>query len=169
MRKNNTSPIVNFSLSEISFILLFISIAASVLLFGQWIKSTKEIENLEKEIVYLQTIIAEKRDAVTPCWKRPDSIIPPIAIEIIIENATSIKIIHYKYGEILLDNLSSNPEKDHRKIVKNLNQILSEDLEYANKRRCYIRGKIKNNTNNFNLYKRIADCYLVAEVVLING
>ena len=148
-----------YSLTEFAYLLLFIFIGASAILFVRYVKSEETVASLKKETAFLQKMLDEKKDGAVPCWKRPDAKIPKIAGKVIIHSIFFFTVQnHAKTG---MDTAESG-------LKKTILQSFKEDMAYAHKRKCYIRVKIINKTNDYSLYKKVAEKVKALDIVVVN-
>lgn len=99
MRRNRQTASM-YSLTEFAYLLLFIFIGASVILFVRIKKDEETISGLKKETEFLQKMLDEKKDGAVPCWKRPDSPVPKEAGTVIIHSMFSYTVRHHSKGSV---------------------------------------------------------------------
>lgn len=203
MRRKSSSTAMNYSLTEFSYLLLFIFIGASVIIGSEYMKTREvnkilhhQVDNLEKEnlkmkreITFLEKTLKKLKNGVVPCWKRPGSPVPEIAGTIIIRNFVDYSIVHHS-GTIrnfvdhsivhhsgfrrdisaLADETSTenSEEAKYSNLKKVLTEVFKDDMKYARSKNCYIRVKIENHTNSYNLYRKYADVLKALKIVLVN-
>ena len=92
---------LHYSMAEFAYILLFLSIGALVLIFGRYQAAEDEIATLKAEVNFLNEILAEKENAVVPCWQRPDATIPEIVGTITIHSRTRYSLERTADGGLL--------------------------------------------------------------------
>ncbi|MDA3937810.1 MAG: hypothetical protein PF693_00680 [Spirochaetia bacterium] len=188
MRRKSSSTAMIYSLTEFSYLLLFIFIGASVIIGGEYLKIKKlntellvqisvletEAESMKEEIEFLENTLKELENGVVPCWKRPDSPVPEIAGTIIIQNFIEYTVAHHSG---LSKNISELPEGtalDNREeakyeyLQKLLTEVFKDDMAYAASKNCYIRLKIENHTSSYDLYRKYADVLKTLKIVLVN-
>ncbi|MCK5675325.1 MAG: hypothetical protein KAH95_18225, partial [Spirochaetales bacterium] len=166
MRRKSNSTAMIYSLTEFSYLLLFIFIGASVIIGGEYLKTKKlneefiaQIDALEteaaamkEEIQFLEDTLKELENGVVPCWKRPDSPVPEIAGTIIIRNFIDYTIVHHSGNKRDISVLDEDTTAENREeakynhLKKVLTQVFKEDMAYAASKNCYIRVKIENHT-----------------------
>jgi len=177
-----------YSLTEFSYLLLFIFIGASVIIGSKYMETREEnkilhlqVENLEKEtlkmkgkITSLEKTLKELKNGVVPCWKRPDAPVPEIAGTIIIRNFVEYSIVHHSGTRLDISALEDESFAENREEAKysNLKKILTKvfkkDMAYAASKNCYIRVKIENHTSSYALYRKYADVLKAMSIVLVN-
>jgi len=140
-----------------------------------------QVENLEKEnlkmkkdITFLEKTLKKLKNGVVPCWKRPGSPVPEIAGTIIIRNFVDYSIVHHsgfrRDISALVDETSTenSEEAKYSNLKKVLTEVFKDDMKYARSKNCYIRVKIENHTNSYNLYRKYADVLKALKIVLVN-
>jgi hypothetical protein len=180
----NSGGALYFSLAEFVWILFFMAMGALALLYVDYNKvkssladSIKEITSLKEEnqALLIRLEEAEAELGPTPCWQRPESPIPPITAELIIESTRTIRIVSYK-GEdqvILLtqSNLEGTHSSDGKAGFLMLEQALKKrfawEREYASGQNCYIRMKIINHTERYSLYQESASVLKKLGIVVV--
>jgi hypothetical protein len=188
MRRKSSSTAMIYSLTEFSYLLLFIFIGASAIIGGEFFKAKElndkllvQIDDLEteaagmkEEIQFLEDTLKELENGVVPCWKRPDSPVPEIAGTIIIRNFIEYSIVHHtgsKRDISVLDYETPSENREEAKYIylkKVLTEIFKDDMAYAASKNCYIRVKIENHTSSYALYRKYADALKAMKIVLVN-
>ena len=188
MRRKSNSTAMIYSLTEFSYLLLFIFIGASVIIGGEYLKIQElntqyivkideletEAAGMKKEIQFLEDTLKELENGVVPCWKRPDSPVPEIAGTIIIRNFARYTIVHHsgsKRDISALDDETPSENREETKYIylkKVLTEMFKEDMAYAASKNCYIRVKIENHTSSYALYRKYADVLKEMKIVLVN-
>ena len=188
MRRKSSSTAMIYSLTEFSYLLLFIFIGASVIIGGECLK-TKELNTeyivridkleteaigMKEEIQFLEDTLKELENGVVPCWKRPDSPVPEIAGTIIIRNFVEDTIVHHSGSKRDISALEDETPAENREeakyiyLEKMLTEMFKEDMAYAVSKNCYIRVKIENQTSSYALYRKYADVLKALKIVLVN-
>ena len=188
MRRKSSSTAMIYSLTEFSYLLLFIFIGASVIIGGEYLKTKKlndellvrideletEATSMKEEIKFLEDTLKELENGVVPCWKRPDSPVPEIAGTIIIRNFVEYTIVHHSGGKRDISALEEETSTENREeakynnLKKVLTQVFKDDMAYAASKNCYIRVKIENHTSSYSLYRKYADVLKAMRIVLVN-
>ncbi len=188
MRRKSSSTAMIYSLTEFSYLLLFIFIGASVIIGGEYLKTKDlnndllvqideletEAANMKEEILFLENTLKELENGVVPCWKRPDSPVPEIAGTIIIQNYVEYTIVHHtgsKRDSSVLDEDITEENREEAKynyLKRVLAEIFKDDMAYAASKNCYIRVKIENHTSSYDLYRKYAAVLKTLRIVLVN-
>ena len=188
MRRKSSSTAMIYSLTEFSYLLLFIFIGASVIIGGEYLKTKDlnndllvqideletEAANMKEEIQFLEDTLKELENGVVPCWKRPDSPVPEIAGTIIIRNFIEYSIVHHTGSKRDISALEEDiapetrEEAKYNNLKKVLTQVFKDDMAYAASKNCYIRVKIENHTSSYALYRKYADVLKAMRIVLVN-
>ena len=188
MRRKSSSTAMTYSLTEFSYLLLFIFIGATVITGGIYLK-TKELntellfkiieletdaESMKDEILFLENTLKDLENGVVPCWKRPDSPVPEIAGTIIIRNFVEYTIVHHSGLSRAVSDLpegtalENRGEAKYKYLQKILIEVFKDDMAYAASKNCYIRVKIENHTSSYDLYRKYADVLKALKIVLVN-
>ncbi len=188
MRRKSSSTAMIYSLTEFSYLLLFIFIGASVIIGGEYMK-IREINNslnqkidklenesvsMKKEIEFLENTLKELKNGVVPCCKRPDSPVPEIAGTIIIKNFIEYSLVHHSGQKLDILSLAEDIPAEEREEMKyknlreNLLKMFHKDMAYSKSKNCYIRVKIENHTSSYTLYRKYADVLKALRIVLVN-
>jgi hypothetical protein len=160
------SGALHYSLAEFAYILFFLSVGALVLLYGEYRQSLAAVETLREEVNFLNEKLAEKENAVVPCWQRPDKTIPETVGSITIHSRTRYSILRTRDGRN--EAFAAPPEERDGMVSERLLHLFAAELAYAERRNCYIRMRILNETNDFSLYKGMAEVLVRVGVVLVN-
>ncbi len=188
MRRKSSSTAMIYSLTEFSYLLLFIFIGASVIIGGEYLKIKElntgfiirideletESANMKEEIQFLEDTLKELENGVVPCWKRPDSPVPEIAGTIIIRNFARYTIVHHSGSKRDISALEDETPTENREeakynyLKKVLAEIFKDDMAYATSKNCYIRVKIENHTSSYALYRKYAAVLKTLRIVLVN-
>ncbi len=188
MRRKSSSTAMIYSLTEFSYVLLFIFIGASVIIGGEYLKTKAlnegfivrineletEAESMKKEILFLEDTLKELENGVVPCWKRPDSPVPEIAGTIIIRNFIEYTVVHHSGLSRDISELPEGTGLENREeakyeyLQKILTEVFKDDRAYAASKNCYIRLKIENHTSSYALYRKYADVLKTLKIVLVN-
>ncbi|OQY34672.1 MAG: hypothetical protein B6241_03790 [Spirochaetaceae bacterium 4572_59] len=165
MSTYKSSAALHYSMAEFAWILFFLASAASIILYAEELRLqdlNRELlsqnESLIEEVDDLSFRLAEKENAVMPCWKRPDSLIPEIVGTIIIEGSRMIRFSHYSREETVLT--LSREDSTFGLSIKVRAVLLKQfqwEREYAAQRNCYLRMKIINHTERYSLYQEVAE------------
>ncbi len=173
MRRRGSSPVLSYSLSEFAFILLFLSMGSLAVLFTSYLGKVVELEavtgeniNLKEEVKFLNEILAEKENAIVPCWRRPEGLIPPLVGRIIIHSQGEVSVIRNRdeYREEIL----SGPDDIGFDTNEVLKILFREDRNYAKEKNCYIRIGMENRTNDFAVYHDLVKVLGYLGMVLVN-
>ncbi|MBN2657356.1 MAG: hypothetical protein EH225_05295 [Calditrichaeota bacterium] len=165
-RRTRSGELMAFSLSELAYVLLFLAVGALVFLYNQFGISQQEIAMLKTEVNFLNEILAEKENGVVPCWRRPEAVIPEIVGDIIIHSSREYTIVHRESGAE--ENFTVKPEDKESYVTARLLAIFAEERAYAKEKKCYIRMKVTNETNDFSLYRDMGQILRKIGVVLVN-
>ena len=165
-RKHPSSELMAFSFTELAFLLLILAIGTSAFFYAYYTKAQKEISVLKEEVNFLNEILAEKENAIVPCWRRPEGIIPKLVGTITIHSNISYSISHTenKHNETF----EVTREERDQYITKRLLNLFKAERAYAEEKNCYIRMKIVNETNDFSIYKELGLVLRSLGVVLVN-
>ncbi len=165
-----------FSLSELAFILFFLAVTAAAIVFqahedtrAEADKLTTErdtlraerdylavsVDDLEQEVDFLNEILEEYRHGVVPCWRRPDTIVPPVIGEIAIRSLSRYEIIRTGSSDVTV--LTGARRELEENLKDALPVLFREELAYAGANRCYLRINVRNETNLFSLYENVVD------------
>lgn len=165
-----------FSLSELAFVLFFLAVTAAVLIYqshedtqreaeqlqaeknrlvGERELLTASIDSLEKEVVFLYEMLEEYRHGVVPCWRRPDSVVPPVIGAITIRSLSRFEIL--KSGSSEEVELTGTRQEIEENLRESLPVLFREELAYAETNRCYLRISVRNETNLFSLYESVVE------------
>lgn len=166
MRSRRGSDALHYSLAEFAYILLFLSFGALVLIAGRYGRAQEEIRALKEEVNFLNEILAEKENAVVPCWRRPDQTIPEIVGTITIHGATRFTLQRSRDNAV--EAFAATEGRRDTIMQERLTALFQEERAYAEAKNCYIRMRIVNETNNFGLYKGMAEVVARLGIVLVN-
>ncbi|WP_319561456.1 hypothetical protein [Marispirochaeta sp.] len=167
------SDAMHYSLAEFAYILFFLSVWAALLLYGryqavtvQYQSAREEISRLTEEVNYLNEVLAEKENAVVPCWRRPDKTIPEVAGVITIHSSTIYTLTRIPGKD---RDAFAAPLETRDMILKTRTEaFFREEITYAREKNCYIRVRIENNTNDFSVYKGMAQILAGLGIVVVN-
>jgi len=165
-RRANSTDIMSYSFSELTFVLLIVAIGFAAVLYGYYNRSVQEISILKEEVNFLNEILAEKENAIVPCWRRPEGIIPELVGTITIHSNTRYSISHSSSGRS--ESFEVSRDERDQYITKRLLNLFKEERAYAKEKNCYIRMKIINETNDFSIYKGLGLVLRTLGVVLVN-
>ncbi|ORC37392.1 hypothetical protein B4O97_04160 [Marispirochaeta aestuarii] len=167
------SDAMHYSLAEFAYILFFLSVWAALLVYGryqavavQYQNAREEISLLTEEVNYLNEVLAEKENAVVPCWRRPDKAIPEVAGVIAIHSSTIYTLTRNPGDD--RDAFAAPPETRDTILKTRTAAFFKEELAYAREKNCYIRVRIENHTNDFSLYKGMAQVLAGLGIVVVN-
>lgn len=166
MRMRRGSAATYYSLSEFAYIFLFLSIGVLSILYAHHCENLKELAALKEEVNFLTEVLAEKENAVVPCWRRPDAIIPELVGTITIHNGISYSTTHTASGRT--ETIAASPDEREQILTSRLLKTFREEREYAAEKNCYIRVRIVNETNDFSLYKDLGQVLSRIGMVLVN-
>ncbi|MFP4491904.1 MAG: hypothetical protein ACLFNZ_10540 [Spirochaetaceae bacterium] len=172
MKPRRNSTALMFSLSEFSFLLLFIAIGFSGFLYVQYKEAREknaflysEIRTLTREVHFLNEMLEEKKHAVLPCWRRPEGVIPPLVGTITIHSRNFLTI------DRTACDTSYTIEGDRTTLPSRvsilLDRLFDGDMCYADDKSCYLRMNIINQTNNFELYRTIVEIVKKNNIVVV--
>lgn len=163
MRRRNSSEAFLFSLSEFAFILLFVLIGLSMLLFVSYTEAQQQvaeqeqhIEELNEEVVFLQDRLEELEGGVVPCWRRPDGTIPRTVGLISIHDENEFSVMDAEGREQAAIELDEEQSLDSE-MRPELREIWAEERQYAQENRCYLRVDVENETEGFSVYREVLD------------
>ncbi len=167
------STVLHYSLAEFAYILLFLSIGVLALVYVRYTTAREEnaelqstVTELEDEVAFLNEILAEKENAIVPCWRRPDGVIPELVGTVTIRSPGMLELEHAESGE--LRRLETPPEERGEILTAELLRLFQDERVYAEVKNCYIRMRIVNETNDFSLFKEAAEVLKRIGVVLVN-
>lgn len=173
MAVRGDSTVLHYSLAEFAYILFFLSIGVLTLLFVRYMTAQEEnaklqltVTELEEEVEFLNEILAEKENAIVPCWRRPDGVIPELVGTITINSPVEMELEHAGNGE--LRRIETPPEERTEILTGELLRLLRDERVYAEVKNCYIRMRIVNETNDFSLFREAAEVLKRIGVVLVN-
>ncbi len=173
------SDALHFSLAEFSWILLFLAIGALALLLLYLAQEVKRAdaaevrveelesdnEKLRQEVNFLQELLAEKKNGVVPCWRRPEGVVPELMGTILIKGRDEILLSRNRDG---MDRAIKLPEENRQEVmVQALTELFSMEIDYSREKNCYLRLRIVNETNSFKFYQEVADAAAVAGIVVV--
>lgn len=178
---------MHFSLSEFAFVLLFLSMGTAAVLLRISEEAQQEadryareartlragiavlhedIQTLELEVAFLNEMLAEYRHGVVPCWRRPDTIVPPVAGRIVIHHRDRYSIRRTGAAEaVVLDTEPSTMATDLEEVIRT---DFADQMQYAAENRCYVRIGVKNETNSFRFYQDVVDVVRRTAMVVVN-
>ncbi|MBF9018477.1 MULTISPECIES: hypothetical protein [unclassified Oceanispirochaeta] len=156
-----------FSLAEFVWILFFLAAGALTLGYKEYKSMESEHSALKENhaslsanYLIVKARLDELENGVVPCWKRPDSPIPPVIGEIIIESPRLIRISSYKGKDQSLVISSGESEGSQQAAFNTLRQMLrsryKEEFDTAGDENCYLRMRILNQTERYSLYQQSA-------------
>jgi len=173
MKGRKPSSALFYSLAEFSWILLFLSIGAAALLFAEYRQASErivfmkaEIEELTREVDFLNQQLAEKKYGVVPCWRRPEGLVPEIVGTLSIHTYFNQSVTRTADGKTIELQLRSGHRREQ--IADALKKLFAHEIEYAGCRNCYLRMRIINATNSFALYTEAADAAEAAGIVVVH-
>ncbi|MDF1569514.1 MAG: hypothetical protein RQ801_07480 [Spirochaetaceae bacterium] len=156
--------------AEFAYILLFIALGALALLFLQYRAAREERAFLLDQIARME----EKKNAAYPCWVRPDGVIPEIAGTLVIHSADSAELKRTNGGFVKIvrpeDADAAATEEWNRRdaAFSAVRRTFQQDNQYAAGNRCYIRVKVENRTNDYNLFLETAQVLKSLGIVVVN-
>jgi len=154
--------------AEFAYILLFIALGALALLFLQYRAAREERAFLLDQIARME----EKKNAAYPCWVRPDGVIPEIAGTLVIHSADFAELTRTNGGftEIVRPEDPDAAESWIRRdaVFSAVRRTFQEDNQFAAGNRCYIRVKVENHTNDYNLFLETAQVLKSLGIVVVN-
>jgi hypothetical protein len=161
-----------FSLAELAFLLLFISIAAAGYLYGQWRQEAEragalygELRAAASERSVLAERLAEKENAAVPCWSCPGSTVPKISGTVTILGPETFAVRRSATGESITLQADRSTYSARLKTV--LRRMFAAELAYSGRKNCYLRMHISNETNSFDLYQRAAEILQELQIVVV--
>ena len=166
MRRGSTSAALHYSLAEFAYIMLFLTAGALFLVYSRYRAAEAEIVSLKQEVSFLNEILAEKENAVVPCWRRPDQTIPEIVGSITILSATRYSLERSSDGTVMA--FAATQSMRDKVMEEKILSLFAIERAYAAEKNCYIRMRIENRTNDFSLYKGMAEVLARVGVVLVN-
>lgn len=173
------SDALHYSLAEFSWILLFLAIGALVLIAFQLSRERARVDGLEAQVVELQEkngelirevnvlneLLAEKKNGVVPCWRRPEGVVPKLMGTIRIQGRDDVLLSRSRDGE---DRKLTLGEKERQEsLIKALTDLFYRELAYAREKNCYVRLRIVNETNSFKFYQEASDAATEAGIVVV--
>ena len=154
--------------AEFAYILLFIALGALALLFLQYRAAREERAFLLDQIARME----EKKNAAYPCWIRPDGFIPKIAGTLVIHSAdfAELKRTNGGYEKIVRPEDADAAADWNRRDASfsAIRRTFQQDNQYAVGNRCYIRVKVENRTNDYNLFLETAQVLKSLGIVVVN-
>jgi hypothetical protein len=172
-KRRARSDAMMYSLSEFAFILLFLSLAAAVLLLGRYadaaaraVSLEQEVSVLEQEVAFLNEILSEKQYGVVPCWRRPEQSVPPVVGTVTIHGRDVFSVARAADGRTV--EIASREDESADAIEGTLRSLFRQDLEYAGEMNCYLRVAVHNQTNSFTFYRNVADVVSGTGMVVVN-
>lgn len=154
--------------AEFAYILLFVALGALALLFLQYRAAREERAFLLDQIARME----EKKNAAYPCWIRPDGVIPQIAGTLVIHSADSVELTRTNGGYVEIQRPRGAGEAGgwNRRdaLFSSVRRTFQQDNQYAAGNRCYIRVKVENRTNDYNLFLESAKVLKSLGIVVVN-
>jgi hypothetical protein len=150
--------------AEFAYILLFLALGALSLLFLQYRIAREERAFLLDQIASME----EKKDAAYACWTRPDGVIPKLAGTLVIHSADRLELSRTN-GVTVEIQAGSQVDWDRRgEVFSATRRTFQQDNQYAAGNRCYIRVKVENRTNDYNLFLETAQVLKSLGIVVVN-
>ena len=168
-RRGNSSALAHTQ-AEFAYILLFIALGALAFLFLQYRAAREERAFLLDQIARME----EKKDAAYPCWLRPDGVIPEIAGNIVIHSSGFAELNRTNGGTVEIrrpvENINPDGSSWARRdaIFSEVRRMFQQDNQYASGNRCYIRVRVENHTNDYNLFLETAQVLKSLGIVVVN-
>ncbi len=161
-----------FSLAELAFLLLFLSIAAAGYLYGQWQQEAQRVESLYGDLravaaerSVLAERLAEKEHAAVPCWSCPGSTVPKISGTVTLVGPETFSVSKSATGESVTLQADRSTYTSRMRTV--LRRMFAGELAYSGKKNCYLRMHIENKTNSFTLYRHTSEILQELEIVIV--
>lgn len=175
----SNSEALHYSLAEFSWILFFLALGASVLITVRLVETgeeaaclsrelsllTEKNEQLTRDINILNELLAEKKNGVVPCWRRPEGVVPELMGTITIAGRDDLLIHRSRDDRSRRLVLKDSGRQDA--IIGMLTELFSGELSYSRERNCYLRLRIINETNSFKFYEEAADAAAKAGIVVV--
>ena len=150
--------------AEFAYVLLFLALGALALLFLQYRIAREERAFLLDQISSME----EKKDAAYPCWTRPDGVIPKLAGTLVIHSADRLELSRTN-GVTVEIQAGAQSDWDRRgEVFSATRRTFQQDNQYAAGNRCYIRVKVENRTNDYNLFLETAQVLKSLGIVVVN-
>jgi len=178
--RRSGSEAMLYSLSEFSYILLFLAVGAATLLYGRYetverrnrelaasnTELRAQVDELKVEVDFLNELLAEKKYGVVPCWRRPEGVIPRVAGTITIVMSSEFTIYRAACGK----SITVHPSYDDREALleRTIAGLFEQDLAYAREKNCYIRMSIENRTGSFHIYSDVLSVLSSLGIVVAN-
>ncbi|TVQ34851.1 MAG: hypothetical protein EA384_17050 [Spirochaetaceae bacterium] len=163
-----------YSLSEFAFVLLFVALAASALLYVRSLAAEQraaeqelQIAALTEEVDFLNEMLSEKQYGVVPCWRRPDGSIAPLVGALTVHGPHRYTVSRVRDQDELT--LNTAGAEDGSLIMETaLRQLYAEELAYAAEHNCYLRIAVQNETDSYAHFRDTASVIARTRMVVIN-
>lgn len=157
MKHRSHGEAMLFSLSEIAFVLLLLSVISGVIVYGQWRGAVARTSELEAEVEFLQDQLEELAMGNVPCWRRPDGTVPFLIGTLTVPDERSVGILPPGIEDddaIMVEAADGELEAALDSAIR---QTFAPDLRYAAENRCYLRIAVRNLTDSFAPYRRVVE------------
>ncbi|RKX96834.1 MAG: hypothetical protein DRZ90_08135 [Spirochaetes bacterium] len=158
------STIMAYTQAEFAYVLLFIALGALALLFLQYRIAREERAFLLDQIEQME----EKKDAAYPCWIRPDGVIPELAGTLVIYSDEWLDLSRINGGHVDIQAGGQTDWVRRDAVFSATRRLFQQDNQYATCNHCYIRVKVENRTNNYNLFLESAQVLKSLGIVVVN-
>jgi hypothetical protein len=176
-RKRKESQSIYYSMTEFAYILLFLAIGISTILFFRYKNLVIELDQVQKEKEALEhdnekllkelKDLLKKKDAYPACSKIPDSQIPNTIARVVVDNETTYAIYNYVKSDLSHEKTTIYRSLQNKKYIDktqifqkfetDIKNLFKEERQYARKNECYLLVDFENNTNDYSLFKIYKD------------
>ncbi|MFP4384068.1 MAG: hypothetical protein ACLFSE_08460 [Spirochaetia bacterium] len=164
-RKRKGSDIIYYTFSEFAFLLLFLSLGAGAAVTVSYLDAKQIIEDKTREIEVLNELLADKRYGVVPCWKRPEGAVPEITGTVTIHGGTLLTVLHHAGKS---SQVTFQPGNLKEKLIATVSGMFREEQAFAEKKSCYLRFTVINETNSYELYHAVSRCLSDIGMVIVD-
>lgn len=154
MRGSGRDTAFHYSLAEFAYILFFLCFAVLSYTGFLYLREKGETARLSAEVIRLTEVIARLENGNVPCFKKEDSPIPEFIAVITIKSRTRLTIT---CADGRVEAVGAPPEALPGIMEKKVAQLFARETAYRDQYGCYLRVQIVNETNDYGLYRNMAD------------
>lgn len=166
MIRRRAPDALHYSLAELAYVLLFLSVGVAALLYVRHAAAAEQLVEYEAEIAFLNELLEETRYGVVPCWRRPEAAVAPVVARVVIHADERFTVKRAAGADERL--VQASEATVPTVLAPVLRELLATEMEYAGERNCYLRMEIENETDGYPVFREVASVAASLGIVVVN-
>ncbi len=166
MTRRRASDALHYSLAELAYVLLFLSLGVAALLQVRNAAAAAQLVEYEAEIAFLNELLEETRYGVVPCWRRPEAAVDPVVARVVIHSTGRFTALRTADGDE--QTVRAADGAIPAVLAPLLRDLLATEMAYAGERSCYLRMEIENETDGYPVFREVASVAASLGIVVVN-